>query len=74
MRIPFAVLLLLTAIPLGVTSGVMVVVGLATDERLTSDGWVLATTSGAFALAAMVLGSWLLAAGRPDGMGRRRHK
>jgi hypothetical protein len=52
----------------------MVVVGLATDERLTSDGWVLATTSGAFALAAMVLGSWLLAAGRPDGMGRRRHK
>jgi hypothetical protein len=38
----------------------MVVVGLATDERLTSNGWVIAATSGAFALAALVVGSRLL--------------
>jgi hypothetical protein len=63
-RTAFAVVLLLAAIPLGVVSGVMVVVGVATDERLTSDGWAMATTSGALALAALIVGSRLLG-GRP---------
>jgi hypothetical protein len=53
-------MLLLAAIPLGVVSGVMVVVGLATDERLTPDGWVLATTTGAFTLTPLVVGPRLL--------------
>ena len=59
-RASLAGLLLLAAIPLGVAAGVMVVVGLATEEGLTRDGWEMAASSGVAALVALVSGSWLL--------------
>jgi hypothetical protein len=63
-RFALGVVLLVAAIPLGVTAGVMLVAELASDEGLTREGWPLAVVSGVLGAAALISGSWLLSAAR----------
>jgi hypothetical protein len=59
-RFALGIVLLVAAIPLGVTAGVMLVAELASNEGLTREGWPIAVASGVLAASALILGSWLL--------------
>jgi hypothetical protein len=63
-RFALGIVLLVAAIPLGVTAGVMVVAELASNEGLTREGWPVAVVSGVLGVAALISGSWLVSSAR----------